>query len=197
MNIVDQALETQLKNIQAKTGKTLDELFAFIGKSGLTRHGEILAMLKRDLGMGHGDANRLALIYLQTRAAPAAEASVAAGAIDAEAGSVENELYGGAKAGLWPIHQALMAAIGELGPFEIAPKKGYLSLRRKKQFAMVGPAAKMRVELGLNMKGITATERLIQLPPGGMCQYKVYVATTDEVDRELIAWIRRAYEGAG
>jgi hypothetical protein len=90
-----------------------------------------------------------------------------------------------------------MAAIQAFGPFETAPKKTYLSLRRKKQFAMVGPATNTRIEVGLNMKDVPATARLLLLPPGGMCQYKVKVATVEEVDPELIAWIRHAYDTAG
>ena len=42
MNTVDKAFETQLKNIQTRTGKTLDQLFAIVRKSGLAKHGEIL-----------------------------------------------------------------------------------------------------------------------------------------------------------
>ncbi len=90
-----------------------------------------------------------------------------------------------------------MAAIVQMGPFEIAPKKGYVSLRRKRQFAMIGPTTKTRVEVGLNMKGIQGTGRLTELPPGGMCQYKVNVTDVKEVEEELIAWIRLAYESAG
>ena len=78
-----------------------------------------------------------------------------------------------------------MAAIDAFGPFEIAPKKGYVSLRRKKQFAMIGPATKTRVDVGLNMKGVPATERLIELPAGGMCQYKVSLTDAAQVDDEL------------
>ncbi len=89
-----------------------------------------------------------------------------------------------------------MAAMAELGQFEIAPKKAYLSLRRKKQFATVGPATRTRVDVGLNMKGVPATARLIELPPGGMCQYRVSLTAADEVDQELMAWVRAAYEGA-
>jgi predicted transport protein len=108
-----------------------------------------------------------------------------------------DELYAGAKAHLRPIHEKLMAAVAKLGPFEIAPKKGYVSLRRKKQFATVGPATKTRVDVGLNMKGLQATERLTELPAGSMCQYRVSLMDAKEVDGELMAWIKQAYESAG
>ena len=90
-----------------------------------------------------------------------------------------------------------MAAIAALGAFEIAPKKGYVSLRRKKQFATVGPATKTRVDVGLNMKGVTATERLVELPAGGMCQYRVSLTATGEVDAELMAWASGPNASAG
>lgn len=59
MSIVDKAIQTQLTNIQAKTGQTLDQLRAVLQQSGLTKHGEIRAMFQRDLGLGYGDANML------------------------------------------------------------------------------------------------------------------------------------------
>jgi hypothetical protein len=90
-----------------------------------------------------------------------------------------------------------MAAVGEFGEFEIAPKKGYLSLRRKKQFAMVGPATKTQVEVGINAKGLPAGGRLAAVAPGGMCQYKVRLASPREVDSELAGWLRVAYDAAG
>ena len=191
MNSVDKAIETQLNNIQTRTGKTRDELFALIRESGLTRHGEIRELLQRDLGLGYGDANALANAFLK----PAGQGVAQAG--EATTDDSTDTLYAGAKAELRPIHEQIMAGIATLGPFEIAPKKGYVSLRRKKQFAMVGPGTKMRVEVGLNMKGVQATERLVELPAGGMCQYRVYLAEVKEVDAELMAWIKHAYENAG
>jgi hypothetical protein len=191
MSIVDKATETQLKNIQTKTGKTLDELSALVRNSGLTKHGEIREMLKRDLGLGHGDANTLVHYALQSdgeRAAQAKEQTI---------DGVVAEIYTGPKAALRPIHDQVMAAIVQFGEFETAPKKGYLSLRRKKQFAMVGPATNTRVEVGLNAKGLPANPRLIEQPAGGMCNYKVKITAADEVDDELIGWIRQAYDSAG
>lgn len=188
---MDKALTTQLANIEKKTGKSLDELAHLIRASGLTRHGEIRDMLKRDLGLGHGDANTLVHVTLKTDGQAAAEA----------AGLSEDDvlagIYAGPKAGLRPIHDAFMSAVRGFGSFDVAPKKGYVSLRRKKQFAMIGPGTNTRVDVGLNMKDVPATPRLQAVPPGGMCQYKVKLASVSEVDEELVAWMRRAYESAG
>jgi hypothetical protein len=183
VSIVDQAVATQLKNIEKKTGKSFADLRALILSSGLDKVGAIRDMLKRDLGLGHGDANALALHALKPVEVPA----------DA---SPEDEIYAGPKAALRPIHDKIMAAIRGFGEFEIAPKKTYLSLRRKKQFAMVGPATNTRIEVGLNMKSIASTDRLLAEKPGGMCQYKVKITDAKEVDKELLAWLRIAYDAS-
>ena len=185
---MDKALQTQLANIEKRSGKTLDQLAKIVKASGLTKHGEIRDMLKSDLGMGHGDANTVVHAVLQSDGASSAAAA------GKSAADVVDEIYTGPKAALRPIHDKLMAAIAAFGAFEIAPKKGYVSLRRKKQFAMVGPATNTRVEVGLNMKGVPGTDRLLAQPPGGMCQYKVRLAAASDVDPQLIAWIRRAFD---
>jgi hypothetical protein len=188
---LDQARDTQLKNIQAKTGKTLAQLRKHIERSGLEKHGEIRAMLMRDFGLGHGDANSLVHFAKQS------DGQSAAAAKGASESDVLDEIYTGAKAGLRPIHEKILTAVSKLGDFEIAPKKGYVSLRRKKQFAMVGPGTKGRLEVGLNLKGVSATERLLAQPPGGMCQYKVFLTDPAEVDAALLGWLRQAYDAAG
>lgn len=186
MSSVEKALETQLANIQKKTGQTPEQLYAAIRKSGLAKHGEIRDWLKQNLGLGHGDANTLTHFFLQAAEPSAAKAG----------GDVLEEIYSGSKAELRPLHEKVMTAIHKLGEFEIAPKKGYVSLRRKKQFAMVGPASKGRVEVGLNMKGVKGTARLVEQPAGGMCQYKVFLANAKEVDKELMGWVKQAFESA-
>lgn len=183
---IDKALATQLANIEKRTGKPLAELQAIVVSSGLEKHGELVAMLKRDLGMGHGDANTL--VHVAKRAA----APVAP-----TAGDPLDEIYVGAKAALRPIHERLMAGIDAFGAFEIAPKKGYVSLRHKKQFATVGPATKTEVEIGLNAKDARVGTRFAALPPGGMCQFKTRVSSVEAVDAGLLAMIRIAYDEAG
>jgi predicted transport protein len=186
MSDVEKALQTQIRNIQARTGKSLDALLALIRESGLEKHGQVRDMLKKH-ALGHGDANTLAHLYFKGLAEAGGEGT----------GDPLADIYAGNKAHLRPIHDALMAAIEGLGDFEVAPKKTYVSLRRRKQFATVGPATKTRLEVGLNMKGMEQTERLVALPAGRMCQYRVDLAGPGEVDAELVSWIRAAYDQAG
>lgn len=188
---LQKAYETQLNNIQKKTGKTLEELTALIKNSGLTRHGEIREMLKRDLGLGHGDANTLTHYALQPDGERAAQAQ------GKSTETVLDEIYTGAKADLRPIHERLMESINTFGEFETAPKKGYISLRRKKQFVTIGPATKTRVDVGINHKTLEPNPRLIAQPAGSMCNFIVRVTEPDEVDGELIGWIRQAFENTG
>ena len=184
------AIETQLANIEKRTGKSLNELAEIVRSSGLTKHGELRDMLKTKLGMGHGDANTLVHHVL---ASDGARAAAAAGQTTDD---VLDALYTGPKAALRPIHDRLMQEIDGFGLFEVSPKKTYVSLRRKKQFAMIGPATNSRVDVGLNMKGRPANDRLRQMPPGGMCSHQVRLARVEEVDAELIGWIREAFEQA-
>lgn len=189
MSSLDKAVQTQLENIQKKTGKSLAELSVIVQKSGLTKHGEIREMLKAKLGLGHGDANALVHAVLRSD-----------GARDAEAKSqdaVLDEIYSGAKADFRPIHEKLIKEIDKFGEFEVAPKKGYVSLRRKKQFAMIGPKTNTRFEVGINARDFRKNARLSEQPKGSMCNYIVSLTDVKEVDTELIGWIKSAYEGAG
>lgn len=183
---LDKAVATQLANIEKRTGKSTAELTAIVRESGRTKHGELVAMLKSTLGMGHGDANT---VVHTARSADSVEAP-------ASAKEVLDGLYTGPKAALRPIHDKLLSEMNEFGDFEEAPKKTYVSYRRKKQFAMIGPATNTRVEVGINIKGLDPTDRLIALPTGQMCNYKVKLVDAAEVDDELIGWVKAAFDAA-
>lgn len=191
MSSLDKARNTQIKNIEAKTGHTLDQLRQIIDASGLSKHGQIRDMLREKFNLGYGDANSLVHYAKLSDGQSAAEAD------GTSMDEILSGIYTGNKEALKPIHDEVMKHIHQLGDFEIAPKKTYISLRRKKQFAMVGPASRGRVEVGLNMKGIDSTDRLEELPPGKMCQYRVYLTDASEVDNELLDWVKIAYENAG
>ena len=189
MSSLDEARQTQLDNIQKKTGKSLDQLTAIVRKSGLSKHGEIRDYLKRELGLGHGDANALVHAVLQSDGQRTAEGKSTVAVLD--------EIYVGGKAGQRPIHEALMKHIAKFGEFEVVPKKGYVSLRRKRQFAMIGPKTNTRFEVGINAKDLKKNPRVLEQPKGSMCNYIVNLTDKQQVDPELIAWIKSAYEQAG
>jgi hypothetical protein len=184
-----QAVQSQINNIQTKTGKSLVELSAIAKKSGLTKHAELRDMFKEKLGLGHGDANALVHAIFVSDGTRSSQGK--------SADSVLDEIYSGAKSTQRPIHDALMKKINTFGEFETLPKKGYVSLRRKKQFAMIGPKTNTRFEVGINIKDLKKNTRLLAQPAGSMCNYVVSLTDPKEVDAELIAWIKSAYESAG
>ena len=189
MSTLEKAVQTQIANIQKKTGMSLKELSDLVKKSGLSKHGEIRDMLKDKLDLGHGDANALVHAVFESDGTRAADGKSEDAVLD--------EIYSGAKAGFRPIHEKLIREISKFGEFEIVPKKGYVSLRRKKQFAMIGPKTNTRFEVGINAKDFKKNSRLAEQPKGSMCNYIVSLTDIKETDSELTEWLKSAYESAG
>lgn len=176
-----------IANLAEKTGKTLAQWVAVVGKSGLGKHGEIVAMLKGEHGLTHGYANLVAHKALKSDAGSAASG-----------GDLIEAQYAGAKAGLRPVYEALVEAVRGFGEdVELAPKNTYVSVRRSKQFAIIQPSTKTRVDVGLNLKGHPTTARLEASGSfNAMVSHRVRVESVGQVDKELIGWLREAYEGA-
>jgi hypothetical protein len=186
---------TQLKNIQARTGKTIAELHAAVAASGAARHGEKRSWLMEHLGLGYGDANTV--VHFIDKPLPDLQGAGPTAAASVGGDDPLDAIYSGTKAGLRPLHDAVIAAIRRCGPFEEAPKKTYVSLRRRKQFAMVGPATKDSVEIGLNVKDLEPHPRLKVQPSGSMCAATTRITSAGEVDALLANWLKRAYDAAG
>jgi hypothetical protein len=187
---------TQLRNIQARAGKTIAELHAVLAASGLAKTGECRSLLMEQFKLGYGDANTVALFYGKPVPALDGGPPPAAPAADA-ADDPLDALYTGAKAPLRALHEAVIRQVRSFGEFEQAPKKAYVSLRRKKQFAMVGPATKDLIEIGINARDLAPGARLKTMPAGGMCPYTLRIAGPGDIDAELTGWLRAAYDAAG
>lgn len=185
---------TQLRNIEARTGKSIADLHAAVAASGAARHGEKRSWLMEHYKLGFGDAN--VVVHFIGKPLPDMQGGTLPAAA-APGGDPLEAIYTGAKAGLRPLHEAVMAVVRGFGPFEEAPKKTYVSLRRKKQFAQVGPATKDSVEIGLNSRDLAPHARLKVLPPGGMCQATTRITSEAEIDALLKGWLKQAYDAAG
>ncbi len=169
-----------------KTGKPLEAWIAIVKKEKLEKHGEIIKYLKDHHNFTHGFAN---FVALKTR--------------QSDAGSIPDEdliqnQYAKGKAHLKPIFDLLIKHINALGhDIEIVPKKANVSIRRKKQFALIQPSTKTRIDLGLKFKDKALTGKLKDSGAfGSMCSHRIEIGDISEVDAEVLAFLKEAYENA-
>jgi hypothetical protein len=174
-------------NILKNTGKAVSDWVLTVQKSGLKKHGEIVKFLKADHGFTHGYANLVAHQALRSSADHHDDADLVA------------QQYAGPKADLKPIYDTVVKAVQSFGDdVELAPKKAYVSLRRNKQFALIQPSTRTRVDLGINLKG---TEPAGRLEASGsfnaMVSHRVRLETPADFNAEVKRWLKEAYQAAG
>jgi Domain of unknown function (DUF5655)/Domain of unknown function (DUF4287) len=174
------------KALSAKTGKGLDHWVGVARSAGIAGHMALVGHLKDVHGLGHGHANSVV------------HAANASAAIAMDGGNLLEAMFAGPRAELRPVYDAIRAIMDGFGTdIEYAPKKGYVSLRRSKQFAIAQPSTATRFDLGLNLKGVEPAGRLEAAGSwNAMCSHRVRIAGTAEVDGELAAWLKAAYDRA-
>ena len=174
------------KGLLEKTGKPLEDWIAIVRKEKLEKHGAILKFLKTEHGFTHGYAN---FVALKARESDAASFN-AEDLVTAQYAKKQN---------LKPIYDRLIEVINTLGEgVDIVPKKASVSIRRKRQFALIQPSTKTRIDLGLKYNEMPIGGRMQHSGPfGSMCTHRVVLTEVNEVDEELTGWLREAYEQAG
>lgn len=176
---------TQLKNIETSTGKTVAQFTELARSAGLEKHGKIVAFLKSEHGLTHGNANLLAhKIRERLDGGPASDTDL----LDAQ--------YEGNKAGLRPIYERLAeVAAGQGADVDRVVQKTGVSFRRSKQFALIQAPSSKRIQLGLNLPSDPADPRVKAV--SGMCSHRVDITAIDQVDADVEGWINASYESAG
>ena len=181
------SFQAYLDNIKEKTGKTPNDFAALAAKLGLTKHGEIVAWLKRDFELGHGHANAIAAVLLKSETRKAAPDTK----LDA--------LFKGKKASWREAYEAFIAKVLKLGPDVAAvANETYVNvLKGKKKFAIVQPASAERLDVGIKLKGVDAEGRFEAAGAwNAMVTHRVRVGDARALDAELLRWLKRAYEAA-
>ena len=175
------------KGLFEKTGKSLEDWVSIVRKENFGKHGQIMKFLKEKHGFTHGFANFVALKARESDAASFDEKDL-----------ITNQ-YSKGKEHLKPIYDKILEIVQEFGSdVEVAPKKAAVSFRRKRQFALIKPATKTRIDLGLKLDDAELTDRLENSGPfGSMCTNRVQLTELSQVDDELIGWLKLAYEQAG
>lgn len=184
---IDKATQTQIANIEKATGKKLDEWIAIVNKSGFAKHGELVNFLKEKHGFTHGNANTIVHFAKQSHAGAAENSD-----------DLIAEQYKG-KENLKSWYDKIMAEINKFGKdVEVAPKKAYVSLRRKKQFALIQPSTKDRLDVGLNIKGVAPSGNVEEGAKwNAMCTHRIRIEEEKTINKDLFNWIKQAYDQAG
>ncbi len=169
-----------------KTGQTLAHWIKVVEGSKFDKHKGIVDFLKSEHGFTHGFANFVALKAKKSDA----------GSFSPEA-LIKTQYTG--KEQLRPIYDSLVDFSKSLGEdVEVVPKKDSVSIKRKKQFILIKPATKSRIDLGVKLKDVPITDRLESSGPfGAMCTHRVRLEKIEQVDSELKKWITEAYNKAG
>lgn len=168
-----------IDNMPGKTGKSLEEWTSILKGKSFSKHSEAVSFLKTEYGVTHGFANTI--VTLSKKEETSTEDLVVS-------------QYKGKEA-LLPIYKKLISFIKTLGPdVTIAPKKTSVSIIRKRQFVLIKPATKTRIDLGFKLKDKPTTERLENSGPfGTMCTHRVKISETSDIDNDLKEWIKEAY----
>lgn len=174
-----------IANLKAKTGRSLEEWTSTARNSGQTRHKALVDWLKAEHGLGHGYAN---LVAHKTFASDA-------GSSDEDA--LMEAMFAGPKGAMRPVYDKVAAIVSGLEGAAFAPKKGYVSFRRSKQFGLDQPSTKDRFDLGLTLKGVEPSGRLEAAGSWNtMVTHRVRIASPEEVDAQVEGWIRQAWATA-
>ena len=176
---MEKALQTMIDNMPEKTGKSLKEWKSVLKSKSFTKHSEAVNYLKKEHQVTHGFANTIVTLSKEE---------------NKSATDLVEDQYKG-KENLLPVYEGLLSVVKSFGKDVIVtPKKTSVSIIRKKQFALIKPATKTRIDLGLKLKDKPTTDRLENSGPfGTMCTHRVRISDVDQIDDELKQWLKEAY----
>ena len=102
-------------------------------------------------------------------------------------GELIDRQYAGPKAALRPIYDRVAEVIASFEDVEVGPRGTYVSFGRPKQFALVQPSTKTRVDVGLRLPGVPFSDRLADARSfgSGNITHRVGLEAVEDVDAEL------------
>jgi len=184
-NRIEKAWESMIANLQAKTGKTLEEWVEIINQQPLTKTSDKVKYLKSAYGLGQGYAG---LIIYHAKIA-------ATGKADSPEELIAKQYSG--KEHLKPIYDKLLKEVKKFGAdVEVSPKNSYVSLRRNVQFAMLTPASQIRFDVAIKLKNQEPIGILEALPTSGMCTHRIKLSSIEDITSEVLNWLKAAYDKA-
>jgi len=177
-----------VRNLEKNTGKTLDQWLK-VARKGPKEGKDLVKWLREEQGLG-----------MNTAYAIVAHSDSAPDWMTKPGGTLLDEQYTKGKEELRPIYDTLAAEVARFGEDVVLdPRKTYVTLRRSKQFGTVQPATKTRVDVCVRLPGVKPTKRLADAGGAGSSSitHKVGLTSLKDVDKQLIGWLKKAYEARG
>lgn len=107
-------------------------------------------------------------------------------------------MFSGGKAPLRPMYEKLLAFGLSLGTdVKVCPCKTIVPFYRKHVFAQIKPSTRSRIDLGLALRDLKPTGRLIDT--GGFAKkdritHRIEISSLSDFDDQAKRWSKRAYE---
>ncbi len=184
-----------INNLPKTTGKSLDEWMALVKKSGPDEEKARREWLKKDYKLG----GTTAWMIVDRVEGKGAEDTDGEAYLKAAANYVET-MYAGAKAGLRPLHDALIALGQSIGDdVKICPCQTIVPFYRDHVFAQIKPTTRTRIDFGFALKGTKKKPPKRLLDTGGLAKgdritHRVEITSLTDIDSEVKAWLKIAYD---
>ena len=181
--------QAYLDTIKEKTGLDPADFLRLADEKGLlaaeVKVQQVVDWLADDYELGRGHA--MAIVNTFKRAA----------ATDAAPVDRRAQQFLGAKAHWRPIYDQLLETLGAHGPVGTAATDSYISLLKgKAKFAIVAVTAD-RMDVGIKLRGADTDNRFEASGTwNSMVTHRVRISSAEQVDGELLDWLRRAYDAA-
>jgi hypothetical protein len=179
------SFQAYIDNVSAKTGKSPEDFKKLAAKQGLAKFGEVLAWLKAEFGLGHGHATAIAHLVVNADAPKVSAAT-----------KLDNH-FAGKKAAWRKPFDELSQLLRKFGDdVALSPNKTYINLQKgAKKFAILQIASAERIDVGIKLKGVEATDRFEPAAAwNAMVTHRVRIHSPQEINAELIKWLKKAYE---
>jgi len=190
-------VQSSIAKLKEKSGRTLDEWMAFIKKEGPPTEEQRRDWLKKTHGLGTNYSWWLA------------ERSVGKGWEDDDpeaylkaAAQYVDDMFAGGKAGLRPIHDALVALGRSVAAdVRVCPCKTIVPLFRNHVIAQIKPSTRTQIDLGLALGPLVGKKKLPArlIDTGGFAKkdritHRIEITSLADIDEEVKRWLKTAYE---
>lgn len=190
-------MQKWVAELPQETGRSLPQWIAFVKKEGPADEKGRREWLKSEHGMGTNSAWWIAEQSMGSKTLIADEDPQEY--LRGAAKWIE-EMYSGGKAGLRPLHDALIRFGRSLGKdVKVCPCQTIVPLYRNHVFAQIKPSTRTRIDFGLCFKdydGPKLPKRLIDTggaKKGDRITHRFEITSLEDIDDEVKKWTKAAY----